>query len=91
MVCDIAYRDYNIPEFVVSMGVMVISGSIEKRIGVDLFKFEPKKHGLRSSVPALFIVGENDGLVKPERVKEMYNMYGNKNENVKKHFIISKG
>jgi len=91
MVQDIAYKNYNIPQLLVNIGVMVISGTIKQTIGIDLFKFNPKRHGIKSSAPAFFIVGKHDGLVTPEKVKEMCDLYGSKYGRIQKVFSESKG
>jgi hypothetical protein len=77
MVQDIAYENYKLPAFLVNLGLSIVSSSIEEKLKVDLFdQLDPYTVASRCSAPALFIVGSEDGLVRPKRVNQLYKTYG---------------
>lgn len=76
---DIAYEHYNLPSFLVNLGLAVIGSSIQERIHADVFdELSPFASGMNCSAPALFIVAREDGLVQPKRVRQLHEKYGSK-------------
>lgn len=92
MVQDIAFDHYKIPGFVVSLGLSIISSSIEERIGIDLFnKLDPFVNCARCKTPVTFIAASSDGLVQPKRVNQMFKNYGTIYPPVKKRYLECSG
>lgn len=75
MVQDIADKMLYLPNFVVSMGMGIISSTIEKKIDYDIMDLKPIISAKKLKVPCVFIAGTDDQLVRPERVKAMYDTY----------------
>lgn len=90
---DIAYEHYNLPNFLVSIGLAVINSSIKERIHADIFEeLSPFNSSMSCSAPVIFIVAKEDGLVLPKRVRQMHEKYGSKvDRKISKHLIECEG
>lgn len=95
MVQELAYEHYSIPSFVVSMAIKLINSNIVDKIHVDLFeRLRPSKSAKVCSAPALFLAAAQDGLVKPDKTRELFEKYGSKaplSEMVLKHYSLCEG
>jgi hypothetical protein len=87
MVKDVAFKTLNIPAFLVSIALTIVSSSIKSRINTDLFELKPVKYVKKCVAPVVFISGQEDGLVRPERAKKMFDKYAG----TKKIFLLSEG
>lgn len=95
MVQELAYEHYTIPSFVVSMAIKLINSNIEEKIHVDLFeKLRPSRSSKHCSAPAIFLAAAQDGLVKPDKTRELFEKYGSKvplSESVIKQYLLCEG
>jgi len=53
----------NVPNFVTSIAIRMIRGSVKKQADFDILDISPIAHADRSFVPALFVHGEHDDFV----------------------------
>jgi len=77
----------NIPAFLVSIALSIVSQSIKSRINTDLFELKPIDYVKKCTASVVFICGKDDGLVRPERAKKMFDKY----KGSKKVFLLSEG
>ena len=56
----------------------LIGSQIENKIGYDLFDMNPGQAAEKISIPALFICGNNDKLLPPKTVIDIYRKYKSK-------------
>ena len=87
MVKDVAFKTLNIPAFLVSVALAIVSQSITSRINTNLFDLRPIDYVKKCTASAVFISGKEDGLVRPERAKKMFDKY----RGIKKIFLLSEG
>lgn len=75
MVNDVAYESLKIPGFIASMVMKVLSRQIQSKVHFDILKLKPAEFAKNCSVPCVFIIGKEDKLVYPKRVKEIFDSY----------------
>jgi hypothetical protein len=75
MVNDVAYESLKIPGFIASMIMKVLSKQIQSKVHFDILKLKPAEFAKNCSVPCVFIIGKEDKLVYPKRVKEIFDSY----------------
>lgn len=75
MVQDVAGRVLHLPKFIVNLGMTFVSKTIQDKINYDIMELKPILAARKITIPAVFIVGKKDILVRPERVEEMFNVY----------------
>lgn len=75
MVNDVAYESLKIPGFIASMIMKVLSRQIQSKVHFDILKLKPAEFAKNCSVPCVFIIGKEDKLVYPKRVKEIFDSY----------------
>ena len=75
MVQDVAYENMNLPGFVVTLALKFLSSQIEKKVHFDILKLKPIEFARECSVPCVFIIGAEDKLVYPKRVRQIFDAY----------------
>lgn len=76
MVRDAGNSYMSLGEYLALFLFSMVKGDIKQHIGQDLSTFQPIKFCRLCQVPSVFMVGNKDPLVPPERVNEMYQAYG---------------
>jgi len=67
----------HIPSFATSTVLSFLRRSVRSRVGFDLFKLKPLKHVHHcTTVPALFLVAEDDELIPPWHAEGLRSKYG---------------
>lgn len=87
MVKDVAYELLKLPGLIVSVALKLMSSTIKDRVNFDILKLKPIEFAKTCTVPCVFIIGEEDKLVMPKRVQEIFDAYGGK----QKVIITSQG
>ena len=82
MVNDVAYESMNIPSFITSMVMKVLSSQIQSKVHFNILKLKPSEFAKTCSVPCMFIIGKEDKLVYPKRVQEIFNAYLGKQKSI---------
>lgn len=75
MVREIGSSQFNVPGMIMNVVIQMFSGTIKKRLGVDIFKLKPGVQAEKVEVPAFFIVGKNDKLLPKQCVMDIYKKY----------------
>ena len=75
MVQDVVSTNYKIPGALVSPILSMLAGTIKKKVNFNILSLKPIKFAETCSVPCMFIIGKNDKLVLPKRVKEIFKAY----------------
>ncbi len=71
---------YNVPDFVVSIAISWVTGSVQKKAGFDMNKLEPIADVDKCFIPALFVAGKQDDFIAPHHAQEIHDKYaGDKN------------
>jgi len=69
-----------VPNFVVSVAIRMIQGSVKKQAGFNIKHISPITHADKCFIPALFVAGEHDDFIKKHHSEELYEKYaGDKN------------
>ena len=69
-----------VPNFVVSVALRMIQGSVKKQAGFNIKHISPIAHADKCFIPALFVAGEHDEFIKKHHSEEIYAKYaGDKN------------
>jgi len=69
-----------VPNFVVSVALRMISGSVKKQANVNIKNISPIAHADKCFIPALFVAGEHDDFIKKHHAEAIYERYaGDKN------------
>ena len=68
VVKEYASKKFSLPGILLTMGIKMISGTMESKIGYDLFEMQPGLAAEKIDIPALFICGQNDSLLPPKTV-----------------------
>lgn len=87
MVKDVAYELLNLPGLLVSVALKLMSSTIKDKVHFDILKLKPIEFAKTCTVPCVFIIGEEDKLVLPKRVQEIFDAYAGK----QKVIITSQG
>ena len=87
MVKDIAYEVLKLPGLIVSVALKLMSSTVKSKVHFDILKLKPIEFAKTCTVPCVFIIGEEDKLVLPKRVQEIFDAYAGK----QKVIITSQG
>lgn len=87
MVKDVAYELLKLPGLIVGLALKLMSSSIKDKVNFDILNLKPIEFAKTCTVPCVFIIGEEDKLVLPKRVQEIFNVYAGK----QKIIITSQG
>ena len=87
MVKDVAYELLKLPGLIVSVALKLMSSTVKSKVHFDILKLKPIEFAKTCTVPCVFIIGEEDKLVLPKRVQEIFDAYGGK----QKVIITSQG
>lgn len=87
MVNDVVYENYKIPGALVNPILSFLSSTIKKKVNFDILELKPLEFAKTCSVPCMFIIGKEDHLVLPKRVKQIFDAYKGK----KKYLVYSDG
>lgn len=87
MVKDVAYELLKLPGLIVSVALKLMSSTIKSKVNFDILKLKPIEFAKTCTVPCVFIIGEEDKLVLPKRVQEIFDAYAGK----QKVIITSQG
>jgi pimeloyl-ACP methyl ester carboxylesterase len=69
-----------VPNFVVSVALRMIQGSVKKQAGFNIKQISPIAHADKCFIPALFVAGEHDDFIKKHHSEAVYEKYaGDKN------------
>jgi len=69
-----------VPNFVVSVALRMIQGSVKKQAGFNIKHISPIAHADKCFIPALFVAGEHDDFIKKHHSEAIYEKYaGDKN------------
>jgi hypothetical protein len=69
-----------VPNFVVSVAIRMIQGSVKKQAGFNIKHISPVAHADKCFIPALFVAGEHDDFIKKHHSEAIYEKYaGDKN------------
>lgn len=69
-----------VPNFVVSVAIRMIQGSVKKQAGFNIRSISPIAHADKCFIPALFVAGEHDDFIKKHHSEQIYEKYaGDKN------------
>ena len=69
-----------VPNFVVSVALRMIQGSVKKQAGFNIKNISPIAHADKCFIPALFVAGEHDEFIKKHHSETIYSKYaGDKN------------
>jgi alpha/beta superfamily hydrolase len=69
-----------VPNFVVSVALRMIQGSVKKQANVNIKHISPISHADKCFIPALFVAGEHDDFIKKHHAEAIYERYaGDKN------------
>jgi len=69
-----------VPNFVVSVALRMIQGSVKKQAGFNIKHISPIAHADKCFIPALFVAGEHDEFIKKHHSESIYEKYaGDKN------------
>lgn len=69
-----------VPNFVVSVAIRMIQGSVKKQAGFNIKHISPIAHADKCFIPALFVAGEHDDFIKKHHSEAIYEKYaGDKN------------
>ena len=82
MVQDVAYESLKLPGFIVKLALKFLSSQIEDKIHVNILEMKPIEFAKDCSVPCSFIIGNEDKLVYPKRVEEIFNSYLGKQKSI---------
>lgn len=70
----------NVPNFVVSVAIRMIRGSVKKQAGMDIKQISPISHADKCFIPALFVAGEHDDFINKRHSEAIHARYaGDKN------------
>lgn len=70
----------NVPNFVVSVAIRMIRGSVKKQAGMDIKHISPISHADKCFIPALFVAGEHDDFIHKRHSEAIHARYaGDKN------------
>lgn len=76
MIVDVMTSHSSIPEFLIRTALLPMGATLKNKTGVDVLENNPFEMVPNLEVPCLFMVGTEDKISKPERVREMYEQYG---------------
>jgi hypothetical protein len=69
-----------VPNFVVSVAIRMIQGSVKKQAGFNIKHISPIAHADKCFIPALFVAGEHDDFIKKHHSEDIHKKYaGDKN------------
>jgi hypothetical protein len=69
-----------VPNFVVSVALRLIQGSVKKQANVNIKHISPISHADKCFIPALIVAGEHDDFIKKHHAEAIYDKYaGDKN------------
>lgn len=69
-----------VPNFVVSVALRMIAGSVKKQANVNIKNISPISHADKCFIPALLVAGEHDDFIKKHHAEAIYEKYaGDKN------------
>lgn len=69
-----------VPNFVVSVALRMIAGSVKKQANVNIKNISPITHADKCFIPALLVAGEHDDFIKKHHAEAIYERYaGDKN------------
>jgi fermentation-respiration switch protein FrsA (DUF1100 family) len=69
-----------VPNFVVSVAIKMIQGTVKKQAGFNIKSISPIAHADKCFIPALFVAGEHDDFIKKHHSEQIYEKYaGDKN------------
>jgi pimeloyl-ACP methyl ester carboxylesterase len=69
-----------VPNFVVSVALRMIAGSVKKQANVNIKNISPIAHADKCFIPALLVAGEHDDFIKKRHAEAIYEKYaGDKN------------
>jgi pimeloyl-ACP methyl ester carboxylesterase len=69
-----------VPNFVVSVALRMIQGSVKKQANFNIKNISPIMHADKCFIPALLVAGEHDDFIKKHHSEEIYARYaGDKN------------
>ena len=82
MVKDVAGMALGLPRLVVELALKYIKSQIEDRVHFNLLEMRPVKFAETCVVPCVFVIGDQDKLVFPKRVKEIFDAYKGRNKSL---------
>ena len=69
-----------VPNFVVTLAIRMLQGSIKKQAGFSIKSISPVSHADKCFIPALFVAGEHDDFIKKHHSEQIHDVYaGDKN------------
>ena len=77
----------NIPRGVTSMALWAMAGTLKSKTGYDVIKFKPIDCVKNITVPALYMVGDEDIISMKDRVESLYKQHSTK----EKRFYVFEG
>jgi len=70
----------NVPNFIVSVAIRMIRGSVKKQANFDIRQISPIAHSDKCFIPALFVAGEHDDFINKRHSEAIHARYaGDKN------------
>ena len=82
MIQDIAYENLKLPGFIVSLALSFLGNQIRSKVHTDIFDTKPIDFASHIKTSCLFIIGNEDKLVYPKRVEEMFHAYLGKTKSI---------
>lgn len=77
MICDVL-SEGNVPRFVTSLCLLPISSTLKDKTGIDVLENSPLQLAPEIRIPSFVMVGNQDTLTKPERVREIFDALSSK-------------
>lgn len=75
MVHDVIAANSKIPKCLVNIALFFVLKTVKKKVGIDLRTIKPIKEVQNLEIPCFFIVGKDDEISRPDKVKDLYIAY----------------
>ena len=85
MIHDVIAANTKIPKCFVNLALFFVLKTVKKKIGIDLRKIKPIEEVKKLKIPCFFIVGKDDIISRPDKVKDLYIAYKG---NIKQFYLI---
>ena len=75
MIHDVIAANKKIPRCLINLALFFVLKTVKKKTGIDLRKIKPIEEVKHLEIPCFFIVGKDDIISRPDKVKDLYIAY----------------